>query len=570
MHDGEVEIFIADTTEESQDGSERLGPPKRIRCLRRGESFGEMALITSEPRSATVKATVSTQLWVLDRETIQSVILSGNETKFKDLVAMLNRVPMFNPLLQAEKRALAEALDEKNYQKGDVIYSLHEDISTLYMLKDGEVQILERTVDQLEMESKLLVYGGGDFKFFGAVDLDKPPPATVKVLSDTADVLMIDLDAMDLLVGRLSKIKEVAGMKEDKRTRGDNRSDIVKMDLTQLNRLHVIGYGTHSELVLVNSMKPNTYFTLKKVQKGLIVAGGLFNRIHEERQALSIARSDFIVQLFQVHHDESTHHIELLLEACLGGELRTLYDTYPDLHKSEQHAKFYAASVILALECCHQHRIVHRDVKPENVVLTDRGIAKIGDFGLAKFVIGKTYTTCGTPEYIAPEMLTKVGHAHAVDWWMLGVFVYELMSGVTPFESERPLEVYAKIVRGIDRHSFPSEWKGGEAEKFVRELLKVEPKDRLPMRPGRIKNAKESKWFQGFDWDAAFELRMEPPYIPEPKTPDEICDKKSYNVDHKDRPPRMPYNQEKESVKLDWASLEYPRTAKPQEGGSKS
>merc|ERR1711970_154066 len=108
----------------------------------------------------------------------------------------------------------------------------------------------------------------------------------------------------------------------------------------------------------------------------------------------------------------------------------------------------------------HIRRIIHRDLKPENVLLNQDGLPKLTDMGLAKFVIGKTYSTCGTPDYFAPELIASTGHTNAVDWWTLGILTFEMMSGHPPFESAYPMQIYSKVMKGIGKITFPPKLKG--------------------------------------------------------------------------------------------------------------
>jgi len=200
------------------------------------------------------------------------------------------------------------------------------------------------------------------------------------------------------------------------------------------------------------------------------------------------------------------------MEPALGGELYATYNKKA-FHGSEKHAKFYCAGTIFAFEHCHERRIIYRDLKPENLLMNDQGFLKLTDMGLAKFVIGKTYTTCGTPDYFAPELIASTGHTVAVDWWMLGILLFELMSGHPPFESAYPMQIYSKVMKGISKVPFPPKCQGHVGD-LIKALLKKEPSERLPMQPQGKEKIRAHKWYSGFDFEEMKNMTMEPPYKP--------------------------------------------------------
>merc|ERR1712176_318752 len=129
-----------------------------------------------------------------------------------------------------------------------------------------------------------------------------------------------------------------------------------------------------------------------------------------------------------------------------------------DLFGKMNYARFYIGCVINALWHMHFKRVIYRDLKLENCLLDEMGYCKITDFGIAKVVVGKTYTVCGTADYFAPETLKQVGHNRAVDWWALGIMLFIMMAGRSPFDAEDVMQIYKNIVKGFKNYTFPSEF----------------------------------------------------------------------------------------------------------------
>merc|ERR1712232_608208 len=257
--------------------------------------------------------------------------------------------------------------------------------------------------------------------------------------------------------------------------------------------------------------------------------------------------SDFVVRLYETFNGDQS--LYFLLELALGGELYATYNK-KGFHGSQKHAQFYIGGTTFAFEHLHSKKIIFRDLKPENLLLTDSGAVKLTDMGLAKVVVGKTYTTCGTPDYFAPELIASTGHTHAVDWWTLGILTFELMTGHPPFESPAPMQIYSKVTKGINKVSFPPKLKG-PVEDLIKSLCKKEPSERLPMKKGGIENIKKHKWYGEFSWQGMKDLTMEPPYKPQVKNKKDIA---NFNARKEDMPPQVPYKDDKSGWDKDFAT----------------
>merc|ERR1712216_326947 len=169
--------------------------------------------------------------------------------------------------------------------------------------------------------------------------------------------------------------------------------------------------------------------------------------------------------------------------------------------------------VVLALEHMHRKKVVYRDMKPENILLGESGYPKVADFGLAKVVIGKTFTKCGTVEYLAPEVIAQSGHDHSVDWWMLGILSYELMCGQTPFRDSSEACIYERINKGIKKVRFPPAMEP-PTRRYVKAMCASDPAERLPRKKGGVDNIRSHEWYDGFDWIAMRAHKLTAPHCP--------------------------------------------------------
>jgi len=287
---------------------------------------------------------------------------------------------------------------------------------------------------------------------------------------------------------------------------------------------------------LVEHTKTSDTYALKALSKGYVVKSGMQQSVMSEKKVQIMCDSPFIVKLYETFNSDNS--LYLLLELALGGELYATYNR-KNLWGSESCARFYSSGTTLAFEHLHGKKIIFRDLKPENLLLNEKGQVKLTDMGLAKVCVGKTYTTCGTPDYFAPELIASKGHTHAVDWWTLGILVFELLSGHPPFESATPMQIYRKVSRGIDKINFPAKLKG-PAEDLVKGLCRPAPSERLPMRKGGTTNIRKHPWYTkgNFDWAAMEDLTLEPPYKPKVKSKKDAA---NFSARKEDMPPQLSY-----------------------------
>eukprot|EP00746_Dinoflagellata_sp_MGD_P152027 gnl/MRDRNA2_/MRDRNA2_83395_c1_seq3.p1 gnl/MRDRNA2_/MRDRNA2_83395_c1~~gnl/MRDRNA2_/MRDRNA2_83395_c1_seq3.p1 ORF type:complete len:867 (+),score=155.63 gnl/MRDRNA2_/MRDRNA2_83395_c1_seq3:123-2723(+) len=360
----------------------------------------------------------------------------------------------------------------------------------------------------------------GDF----ALLFKETQPVTVTVKSDSLKALKMSRAHFDIL----DTFRTVLFQQRTK----EKQPQIMHDDLISIG---LLGCGAFASVALCKhrGAGKSTTLALKSVSKVNCVKASMHQYVFNERRALIVTDSHFIVKLHQAY--DTPQRIEFLIDALLGGDLNYLYKKNK-WHGSITHAKYYVASWVCALEHLHERYIICRGVKPEDCVLNSVGHMKVVDLGLVKFTCGKTYTLCGTPEFTAPEVLSANGYGKACDWWALGVLLFELMFGNTPFESEIVMNVYSKIMMGIEVVQFP----GGssrETTDIIKLLLKKDPAERLLMN-GSIKHRiKHHPWFHAFDWPGLTNQTLKPPHVPNVKNAEDLS---NFDVREEDMPKDMP------------------------------
>ncbi|XP_073910038.1 serine/threonine-protein kinase N1 isoform X3 [Castor canadensis] len=284
------------------------------------------------------------------------------------------------------------------------------------------------------------------------------------------------------------------------------------LTLEDFKFLAVLGRGHFGKVLLSEFRSSGELFAIKALKKGDIVARDEVESLMCEKRILAAVTSaghPFLVNLFGCF--QTPEHVCFVMEYSAGGDL--MLHIHSDVF-SEPRAVFYSACVVLGLQFLHEHKIVYRDLKLDNLLLDTEGYVKIADFGLCKEGMGygdRTSTFCGTPEFLAPEVLTDTSYTRAVDWWGLGVLLYEMLVGESPFPGDDEEEVFDSIVN--DEVRYPR-FLSAEAIGVMRRLLRRNPERRLGSTERDAEDVKKQPFFRTLGWDALLARRLPPPFVP--------------------------------------------------------
>ncbi|KAG2200140.1 hypothetical protein INT47_012421 [Mucor saturninus] len=272
--------------------------------------------------------------------------------------------------------------------------------------------------------------------------------------------------------------------------------------------LKVIGKGSFGKVYVVRKKDTNRIYAMKVLRKSQIISRSEVTHTMAEKTVLAKVRNPFIVPLKFAF--QSPNKLYLVLAFINGGEL--FHHLQIQGRFTEELSRFYAAELFCALECLHGFNVVYRDLKPENILIDYNGHIALCDFGLCKLNMTETERTntfCGTPEYLAPELLLGKGYTKNVDWWTLGVLLYEMLTGLPPFYDENTNEMYRKILQ--QELKFPDDM-SDSASSLLSGLLNRDPNARLGNKgTDEIKN---HVFFKSIDWNKLMVKAVQPPFKP--------------------------------------------------------
>jgi protein kinase A len=294
----------------------------------------------------------------------------------------------------------------------------------------------------------------------------------------------------------------------------------------------ILGTGAFGVVYLAKHVATSKYYAMKMLEKEKVVKLKQIEHSYFEKKILCGLNFPFVVYMKYFFKDNV--YLYYVLPFIAGGEM------FLHLRKlgkfEETSSKFYGAQVILALEYLHACELVYRDLKPENILIDRTGYIKITDFGFCKLIKGRTWTLCGTPEYLAPEIILSKGYGLSVDWWSLGVLLFEMSAGHPPFYASDPMRIYEKIVSG--KYRCPNHF-SPELKDLVSHVLQVDVTRRYGNLKDGILDFKNHKWFKDIDWDSLLNTRMHPPFIPKIRSPG---DTSNFDVFEGEKIKESPFN----------------------------
>ncbi|XP_066303871.1 cGMP-dependent protein kinase 1-like isoform X1 [Branchiostoma lanceolatum] len=557
IQEGEAgqQLFVAEVGDlQVSKGGKNLGNmgPKTL--------FGELALLYNCSRTATVKAVTESKLWAIDRNIFQMIMIKTGRTRREEHFKFLKSVTLLKELPQAKLSKIADCLEVDFYHEGEYIIREGQTGDTFFIIIEGEVKVTQKIEGE---EEPKLTRRLGRGETFGEKALLSEEKRTANVIAvGGVKCLTLDRVAFNQLIGPLNEIKKVdeqysledenrgaarilqkRGSKDIKSSTSSKESqtsipsssdqvngpaqDVLqyaKVPLDDLDIVATLGVGGFGRVELVKWQ--DNSFALKCLKKKHIVNTRQQEHIYSEKAIMMSCNSPFIIKLYKTFKD--TRYVYMMMEPCLGGELWTILR---DRGSFDDHTtRFCTACVVQAFTYLHGRGIIYRDLKPENLLLDQRGYVKLCDFGFAKKIgFGhKTWTFCGTPEYVAPEIILNKGHDYSADVWSLGILMFELLTGTPPFSGSDPMKTYNLILKGIDAVEFPRKI-GKNANHLIKKLCKENPSERLGYQKNGMNDIKKHKWFQGFDWDGLTTQSTQPPIVPRVRGPNDTSNFDKYS-----------------------------------------
>jgi CRP-like cAMP-binding protein len=491
-----------------------------------GQCFGERAIVANAPAIGDVYAETAGVAFTVDATTFRTLVGnsldSTNAISRAQDISKLQAINVLSTATQTNERVLnylAKQIVDHTFTVGEVICHAGQPLlrpPALYLVRKGVIRLdhaAAKTPQSIEMDA-----------FFGddqlCVDMHNEKytsPYTATVIEECSCGILKLRDCRNVMdTRRMGKKHNVLAF--DSLSLSQQMNGKLSMDDLSVHRM--IGAGTFGQVFLVSrkcSDGNERAYALKVQSKYELCRSGQAKGVVREKNIMTLLHNPFVATLLASFQDDKC--VYMLMNLLQGGELFSIMHTKTSHVLPERSAKFYAACVAEALFYLHcSHALVFRDLKPENIMIDNNGYAILIDYGFCKKISGKTYTTCGTPLYLAPEVILNRGHSWSVDYWSLGIMIYEMLVGKTPFYENgmNKAELFENIVRG---KVYPPTDVSPEALSLLSGLLRRDPTKRLGSLLGNENEIIDHPWFNEIDRDLLFLKELNPPFIPKIKDP---------------------------------------------------
>ena len=521
VESGEFDVFV-------KQGD---GPPQFVHTYTtKGGThpcFGELALMYGKPRAATVQASTNGSLWSLNRRAFKHVL---QKTDTKAVIKTLRAVDVLKPLNSGQLQRLADMLSETSYEEGEYILTQGEEGEEFFIIESGEVvcTVSKNPNDKDEIPREVLRLKAGQY-FGERALLSNARRAANVVALNKVHCVHIGRTTFEEVLGPLQGIidadrrwREKAAILKESQLRRPSVAQMLSFVLGDLKPYANL-YTTNSSVVsLVKHKGKSETYVMRQTSIAQTTEQGLQHQLIKMRNimktTLPLPLIPSVVRVFKDQYFISELmylHGFCNLDGLLSEPL------------SVDAVKFIASELVAVLEHLHMDGVIFRGTSLDTLLISDQGHLQVVDFRFAKRVDGKTFTLCGSPDFMAPEMIEQTGHNAAVDWWGLGVLIFYLLAGHAPFSEEQDEEVkiYSKISQR--RFVYPSTFDRNTRD-LIDKLWTADPNTRLGYGTGGVRALKEHAFFEGIHWDSISNMDSRVPaevvqrmkaYEPEPYTP---------------------------------------------------
>lgn len=486
---------------------------------------GERAIMTGEPRVGDMVALTDGQVFGIDKVTFFTVLgdLPHLMAKAQDK-NILSGIKVFaDTNLDAKAYAsLADLIENKTYAKGtNIVKAGQPTEAALYLVRSGKLQ--ETTSNGTILPHEGGGYVGDALLLADAQAGKNRPTDPTQVPADFTLTAIEETVCGVLTLANCRRIVNTVHLGRPVRPSviaADVAANAANVALADLKRHTILGAGTFGQVWLVSSEGSDGQrvpYALKIQSKYELLQDGQAKAVANEKNIMAMLQHPFLIRLANTYQDDK--FVYMLLGLVQGGELYTIVHGNGRKHGiPDKEAQFYAAGIAEGLGYMHRRGFVYRDLKPENVLIDSEGYTVIVDFGFAKYVADKTYTLCGTPLYLPPEVILNRGHNWGADHWSLGVLIFEMLTGKTPFYEEgmEQMDLFRAIVKG--RYKIPRTL-SADATSIIQGFVTKDPNQRLGSLKGGEDDVLRHPWFKAIDPEKLRNKEIPAPHVPKIKNP---------------------------------------------------